>query len=265
MFEPNELFWEINRLKKGRRVITNNFLPITSIQQLSKQNESLLLYNSEAIALLCNDNGIERLYFHLSGLNSAAMLGNLLSSRNRQPLVADCIGKTDQDAKLVQALCDIGFSRYTNLSRWRSNIIKLSPVSSNGMFFAAGWKDAERIEVLLRNTLDPLAGHLPSKEKLLSLIRHGLVFQASLDGDLVAAVCLEKTGKAGIYIYQIAVSKCHRSTGIGSRLLQYALSHFQDYLVFTSWVEDQNIASNRIHQKLGMKQDGLKDTVLLLN
>ena len=117
----------------------------------------------------------------------------------------------------------------------------------------------------MRNTLDPLAGHLPSKEKLLSLIRHGLVFQASLDGDLVAAVCLEKTGKAGIYIYQIAVSKCHRSTGIGSRLLQYALSHFQDYLVFTSWVEDQNIASNRIHQKLGMKQDGLKDTVLLLN
>ena len=44
MFEPNELFWEINRLKKGRRVITNNFLPITSIQQLSKQNESLLMY-----------------------------------------------------------------------------------------------------------------------------------------------------------------------------------------------------------------------------
>ena len=104
MFEPNELFWEINRLKKGRRVITNNFLPITSIQQLSKQNESLLMYNSEAIALLCNDNGIERLYFHLSGLNSAAMLGNLLSSRNRQPLVADCIGKTDQDAKLVQEI-----------------------------------------------------------------------------------------------------------------------------------------------------------------
>jgi len=124
-------------------------------------------------------------------------------------------------------------------------------------------EQADEILSILYDVLDPFVGHLPSKQKLLELTGQRLVFCAVQNGRILAAVCLERMGKCGIYIYQDAVIKAYQSSGIGIWLLQFALANFQDCCRFSSWTEDSNKASNRMHRMMGMEYDGLKDSILI--
>ncbi len=256
---------QYNRIRKSGRIIANNFLSAADIAELASQTDSVLAWNEFALALVGSDNGVARLHFYLASLGEASALAELLRGVAPRPLVADCVGKREKVEPLAEALCASGFSVYTTLHRWHSTSVNLfaERFLQDEMFRFASREDAGKVEDILCRTFDPLVSHLPDREKILRLIGQRLVYLAVREGEPVALVCLEKVGKLGIYLYQDAVIEECRSSGIGILLLQYALRQHKGCMNYTSWTEDTNKPSNRMHRMLGMVHDGLMDIVLL--
>lgn len=265
MFDLEVLHRQVGQMKRAGRIWTNNFLSTSTLSAAAAQKESALRYNENALALFYIDNRVKRFCFYLSDLESSSSLAELLPKATGQPVVAECIGKLEDVDRLSQMLCRCGFSPYTRLSRWRSSKIQFVSQSfwADKAFMRASAGDADEILMLLDNVFDPLVSHLPDKDKLLALIDQGLVFCILQEGRIIAVVCLERIGRQGIYLYQDAVIDEYRSTGVGILLLQFALYQFRDCRSFTSWTEDSNTPSNRMHRGLGMAYDGLKDAVLI--
>lgn len=266
MFDIGELFFQVSKMKAKGKVLSNNFMDRSAIERFSAQDESILTYNEDAIALICRDNGIVRLYFYLLGLEKAPALKALLRKADQHnAVVVDCVGKENYVNSISDALCKNGFIPYTRMTRWRSGEICLTNGSApNGIGFrVAVPEQADEVLALLFRIFDPYVSKLPNKKQLEALIKQDLVFCAVHSEKVIAAVCLQRVGRAGIYIYQIAVSKEQRSVGLGGALLQFALRQFTDCSNFTSWIESGNEASQRLHQALGMRLDGLVDTILI--
>ena len=262
MFSVNELMGQIEML-------SNNFLSLADLEKFSLEPDSKLVYNEKAIALLCRDNGINRIHFHLASNRDGASLRELLPQHPEDPIVADCIGKQSHLDQLEQALCDIGFETYVHMSRWRTSHINFLPetklqfMRESDNFRKAGLEDAEEIYKILYDTFDPYYSQLPTKDFLRELIREGLVFCALIKGHVAAVECMQKVGRNGIYCYELAVIPKHRNSGIGYYIWQYALSHFPDCRNYTSWTDNRNTASNHLHEMLGFAYDGLIDYVLI--
>lgn len=265
MFIVSELFEQVDQLKKSRDFVTNNFLPLSALTRISKEEDSHLLYGGDAILLIENDNGVNRMHFYLASLDVAFELVSLLQRMPIKPVVTDCIGKSHQVEKLSKALSAAGFRMYTKLSRWRSKSISFfaHDYFADEFFRIAKASDCKAILHILYKYFDPYVSHLPNAEKLLRLIENQLVFCAVNDGEIIAVVCLDRIGEKTIYSYQVVVVEEYRTAGIGVILMQYALYHFRTCTRYIAWTEDSNVTSNRIHKALGMSYDGLKDHVLI--
>ncbi len=270
MFSVNELMEQIDCLKQSREMITNNFLSLSDMEKMAKNEESKLAYNEKAIALFCNDNGVHRIYFNIASMKDIDFLTQLLPQYGQRPLVADCIGKKPQLDAIERALCDIGFETYVHMSRWRTSHINYLPESKlqfmhdSDNFRKAELEDTEEIYRILYDTFDPVFSQLPTKEFLMELIKDGLVFCALMKGKIAAVECMQKVGRNGIYCYELAVIPKYRNSGVGCYVWQYAVSHFPECRNFTSWTDNRNTASNHLHEMLGFAYDGLLDYVLLL-
>lgn len=262
MFDVRELFDQVNRMKKEGGCAGNNFLTLAAMKDLSAREDSLLICGEESIALIYEDAGVTRLQFYLSSLEAAPALGEQLKAVPRRPVIVDCVGREERVEAVSQALCGAGFAPYTRLVRLRGGRIPYRPVPE-GFARPARPEHTDKILDMLNGTFDPFVSHLPSREKLRSLIGEGLVYCVLKDGEIAAVECLERIGNHGIYIYQGVVEKKYRGLGFGGQLLQYSLNQYPDSLTFTTWVEEGNTGPIRKHQGNGMTFDGLRDAVLI--
>jgi ribosomal protein S18 acetylase RimI-like enzyme len=55
------------------------------------------------------------------------------------------------------------------------------------------------------------------------------------------------------YIWEVLVDKNYEGRGIGRELLEYAINKYNTY-TFYSCIEEENIPSRRLHEKLGFKE-----------
>lgn len=263
MFDVRGYAEKVNRMRKQGETITNMFLPVSSLDKIAQQEDSQLYFNEGVLAFTYSDNGVNRLCFHLSSLEQAQNLDRLLEKTEKRPLVADCVGREENILLLSEALIQVGFFVYARMSRWHGSSIAHFPELERKVFIAAKAKHTESIQRLFMESFDPLISHLPNTEKLQSLIAKDLVFCLEEQKHVQAVACLERIGKKGIYLYQYAVSKAYWKKNTGSAIFQYALEQFSACNSFTSWTTDDNAASNRIHEKFGMKRDGLKNIILI--
>ncbi len=262
MFDVQELFAQVTRLKQQGPCICNNFLSLPALTEFSGQESSRLAYNEEAVALLCEDVGVTRLHFYLSSPEAAPSLAELLQQDSRRPVVADCVGKREQVEAVSRLLCKAGFEPYTRMLRLRGGKAPFVPVPE-GLVQPACPEDADRILEMLQETFDPYVSHLPSRKKLLDLIGDRLVYCIRKDGAVAAVECLERIGRHGIYIYQGVVETKYRGSGFGGILLQHCLNQYRHSLTFTTWVEEGNEGPLRRHRQNGMTFDGLQDAILI--
>lgn len=262
MFDVQELFAQVARLKQKGTCICNNFLSLPALTEFAGQEASTLAYNEGAIALLCEDVGVTRLHFYLSSPEAAPALAELLERDRRRPVIVDCVGKREQVDSVSRLLCAAGFEPYTRMLRLRGSKVPYAPVPE-GLVQPARPEDADRILEMLNETFDPFVSHLPGRKKLLGLIEDGLVYCILKDGRIAAVECLERIGRRGIYIYQGVVEKEYRGSGFGGILLQFCLNQYRDSLTFTTWVEEGNGGPLRRHQQNGMTFDGLQDAILI--
>lgn len=263
MFDLREYAEKVNRMRKRGGCITNTFFPISAIDKISQLEDSQIYFSKGILAFTYTDNGVNRVCFHLSPFEQTQDLERLLEKTEKRPLVADCVGRGESTLLLSEALKQMGFSVYARMSRWHGRSIAHFPELERNSFIPAKVKHTESIQQLFAESFDPLISHLPNTDKLQSLIAKDLVFCLEKQKRVQAVACLERIGKKGIYLYQYAVSKECRKRNTGSAIFQYALEQFPACNSFTSWTTDDNAASNRIHEKFGMKRDGLKNIIFI--
>lgn len=265
MFEISELFKQVSRLKRSEKFVANNFCSAHDLARISERKGSCFLWNEGAALVVNCDGKVNRAYFFLESMDAVSQLRVLVDQFPDKPVVVDCVGRVPQVDRLSDVLRISGFRSYAKLSRWKSGSIRFGthPLHFDNSYRAAENDDCLYILRMLNETFDQYISHLPSKEKLLSLIENQLVFCASNDEEIIAVVCLEKIGAKAIYSYQNAVLERYRAMGIGGRLLQYGLYQFRECTQYSAWIEDNNIVSKRMHNTIGFTPDGLKDHVLI--
>ena len=241
----------------------NNFPILTVLTELSEREDTRLIYNEHAIALIYDDNGVTRLYLDLSSLEAAPALRELLGQICARPIIIDCVGSAERVEEVSLALCTAGFAPYAHLRRLRNTNIQYHP-EADAVIQPALPEDCEPIFSLLCETFDPYVSHLPSREKLLRLINDQLVYRIVENGEIAAVQCLERTGTRGLYIYQTLVAPPYRGRGLGTLVIPYIPGCCAGSCsFFTVWVIDGNERSIRVLQRSGAVFDGLEDTVLI--
>ncbi len=266
MFDLPSYVEKITQLKKQNpKCLTNNFLNYEELKALSQKEETGFLYNQNAAVIFDNDNGVNRVYFNLLSLQTASSLKELLNLGNfAKPYIIDCLGKEVFLEELKNAFENNDIKLYTKMNRWRAaklNGLKNIKLTDNMMPAQIG--DSGEIIKLLNDTFDPFVSHLPTEEKLKNLIESKLIFCIKESNRIIAAFCFEKFANESLYVYQIAVDKNFRGLGVGKKVVHYALSNFQDKKTYTSWVEHNNISSQKIHENVGFIKDGLSDYVFI--
>lgn len=124
------------------------------------------------------------------------------------------------------------------MNRWRADKLKgLENFKQTDNMLPAQISDSDEIIKLLNDTFDSYVSHLPTEEKLKNLIKNNLVF------------CIKENNKI------IAVDKNFRGHGMGKEIVHYALSNYQNKKIYTSWVEHNNISSQKIHEDVGFIKD----------
>lgn len=266
MFDLSLYVEKITQLKKQNpKCLTNNFLNYKELKALSQKDETEFLCNQNAAVIFDNDNGVNRVYFNLLSLQKAGSLKELLDLGNfAKPYIIDCLGKEVFLEELKNDFENNSIKLYTKMNRWRANklhnLLKLKRTDSR---MPAKIEDVKEIKNLLNEVFDPYVSHLPAEEKLKNLIENNLVFCIKEGNKIIAVFCFEKFANESFYVYQIAVDKNFRGHGVGKEIVHYALSNYQNKKIYTSWVEHNNISSQKLHKDVGFIKDGLADYVFI--
>lgn len=265
MFNVQLLYEQVNKIRKSKKIINNNFLSLKEVEDFSKMPASQFLHNRNAAALFVDDNGINRVYFYLDDLDNAIHLKNLLDENKvlKKPYVIDCLGNEIFLDGLINCFANHGIKLYKKMNRWQA--VKVTNLLSytGQMIRTAQPKDLTEIIEVLETVMDPIIAHLPTKIKLENLIKENLIFCAEINKEIVGVYCMEYVGKNSIYLYQDAVLPKYQGSGIGVKLLHFALNNYSNMNRYTAWIEENNKMSEKMNCFVGLKKDILKDYVFI--
>lgn len=241
--------------KSGYRL--SNLYSVDVIGRASKVWES-----DDALAFAYADHGIERLCFVARNSDSLARLVRHLdggtyyvdvTSKDSNDL-AEVFGPTNMVARLQRLA-----------TRDCSNVFNGSPVlafQDDSIVEPARETDAREINSVFWSVFRTEISHLLSDEEMQDAIRRGqLCVHRGSDG--IDAVLQTDVQPKKFYINQI-VNKTDRSVIHAMLLKQLGayVAHGGKYAY--SWVEENNIASQKFHAKYGMTHDGTWNLVYRL-
>ena len=69
--------------------------------------------------------------------------------------------------------------------------------------------------------------------------------------------------KNSIYLYQDAVLPKYQGSGIGVKLLHFALNNYSEMNRYIAWIEESNTMSAKMNSFVGLKREQLKDYVFI--
>lgn len=264
MFDFDSYCNSLKELKlKNKRLQSNCFLGLNELKELSAMDNSRLITFDNGLAIVVCEGSFMRLYFHLSSLSDTNLLSTL-SKQFDKDIIAEIIGTVEGTKQLHEWLEKNGAKEYSVLERFRASKLDLvDETTDDGFVFnMAVEADITPIMDIFSCTFDEKISHLPDHAVLKDLVDQNLVFCAREQDDIAAVVCLERVGKNGLYLYQIAVNKTYQRRGLGIKIGKYAFGSFDDCKSYVSWVETDNEGSQRLHKRLGFRGDGIMTCVM---
>ena len=265
MFNVKILYEQINRIRKKKNVLTNNFLSLKEVEEFSQMSDSKLIYDNEIIVIYVKDNGINRIYFYVDDIKNIENLKNILekNSELNTSYIIDCLGTETFLNELKTEFCKNGIKFYKKLNRWQSTqLTNLINFNSSNLRIAK-LEDLNSISSLLKEVMDPLIAHLPTEVKLQNLIKNNLVFCAEFNDKIIGVYCMENVGSNGIYLYQDGVLPDYQGTGIGVKLLHFALNRYPQMKRYTAWIEENKKKKKKMNSFVGLKKDKLIEYVFI--
>lgn len=264
MFDFNSYCNSLKELKlKNKRLQSNCFFGLNELKELSVKDNSSLITFDDGLAIVIDEGSFMRLYFHLSSLSDTNLLESL-SKQFDKDIIAEIIGTVEITKQLHEWLEQNGAKEYSVLERFRAAKLDLvDETADDGFVFnLATEADITSIMDMFSCTFDKRISHLPDYAALKDLVDQNLVFCAREQYDIAAVVCLERVGKNGLYLYQIAVNKAYQCRGLGIKIGKYAFGNFDYCKSYVSWVETDNEGSQRLHKRLGFRGDGIMTCIM---
>ena len=208
------------------------------------------------------EGGAQRSWFLTSDLD------DLVKMLREMPkgLVMDIISRGS--SYLSEPLARGGFHSIARMQRWANRDISVVLDGASVMVkryggshpgIAAHEDDAGEILAIYTQAFDSRVSHLPSLEKLRMAIRAGDVIIHKEDGR-IRTILQRNVEPKRFYIHQVY------NDGAKAWLHGLLLAELQKYYTqggryLYAWVQDTNIASQKMHAKYGMLPDGLWDIV----
>ncbi len=255
-----ELINRISLLRKTGRVITNCFVSLDP-----SDNKEYEVFSSEKTIIIINcEYKVNRIWFYTTDSQDFAELA--ASALDKAKYTLDIIGR--DPSLLKEELASAGFSCIAEMMRLSSNNISevFSEDSAVHKYLgceygtAADITDAGEISDILWRTFDTRISHLPDNDELADMINKGqFVIYRNYEQKLASLLQTVAEPKR-LYINQVYNSA---EPEIIHAMLLNKIKQYCDqggkYLY--SWVEKDNIASMKFHQKYNLKHDGLWDIV----
>ncbi len=239
---------QIDRIRATHRVraLTNCFAPLTDATDLA------MLASDTAVVFACAETDFSRLYYHATDVASLASL--LADFKAPLPLVIGYVDKTKNEA-LCAAFCDAGFVETAHYLRMTSAAFPVPEAAEHPEFATADETDA--VMALLRSTFNAVTDHLPSRERLRSLIEQQQVIVRREAGQVTGLVAFQVLGRQVNFNYLLNRGR----RGDGSVLKQSFFRCMAERGLTSGflWVDSTNERARQIYSANGWKADGLND------
>lgn len=232
------------------------------------ENAEELFVNESAIILSSPDNGVRRLHYCYTELDGFLEL--LKSDENRADRNTVIELMTRDKTENQEAFSDAGFRQIASLMRMSVKNCEQVIIDSDigryhndsvGEFPEVGM--AGEINEVLWNIFDTRVSHLQSNEEIAESIRQREITVHRNEAGEVDAVLQVKIQPRKFYVNQVYNSADHSviHAMIQNRLDEYFL---QGGKYVYAWIERDNIASLKFHEKYGLKHDGTWNIVYCL-
>ena len=224
------------------------------------ENAEELFVNESAIILFCPDHGVRRLHYCYTDQNCFLELLRSDEIREDRNTVIELMARDKTENQ--EAFAYAGFSQIAALMRMSvkncEQVIKDSDIGryqddTVGVFPEA--RDAEEINKVLWSIFDTRVSHLQSNEEIAESIRQKEITVHRNEKGCIDAVLQVKVQPRKFYVNQV-YNSADRS--VIHAMLQTRLSEYflQGGKYVYAWIERDNIASQKFHEKYGLKHDG---------
>ncbi len=250
----------IEKLKTNGRLVTNVYTADIINQS------SVFLFNADAILLSYNDHGVNRLYYYAHKLDN---IEGLIASLPGDEYALEFMTKNGEDSSEV--LQQLGFQCLARMMRMSVRDVS-GPAKSNftshhfdevaGTFPDEGL--APEINKVLWKVFDTRVSHLQDEDELKRSIekREVLIHQNNKEGN-IDAVLQTIIQPQRFYINQVynGADKNVIHSMMHQRMKEYIAAGGK---YAYAWVDKNNIASVKFHQKYGLQHDGMWNMVYVL-
>lgn len=250
----------IEKLKKNGRLVTNVYTANII------NHSSVFLWNADAILLSYNDHGVNRLYYYAHKLDN---IEGLIESLSEDEYVLEFMTKNAEDSSEV--LQQLGFQCLAQMMRMSVRDVAVSVKNNN---FASQYFDeaigtfpgeslAQDINKVLWKVFDTRVSHLQDDDELKRSIEKREVLIHQNEEGSVDAVLQTIIQPQRFYINQVynGADKSVIHSMMHQRLKEYIAAGGK---YAYAWVDKNNIASVKFHQKYGLQHDGMWNMVYVL-
>lgn len=247
------------RISKARssRLISNLY----STELVNKADE--IWENGEEFVFSASENGVKRLFFFVEEISNLDALLKLINSgtyyfefmtKDEEEIDFKKAGLISKLKRVANMDCNSVFDGSSQVIKYRNDVNeKLALVD-----------DTREVNEFLWSTFRPEISHLLSDDELLDKIRKGCVTIHRNNQNKIDAILQAEVMPKRFYINQI-INKAEKEV-----IHSILLNRLEKYVTgggkyLYAWVESDNIASIRFHEKYGMKHDGMWNLVYCVN
>lgn len=252
MYIKNEIL--IKKIEEARcQRYKNNFYDASCLDFANNYWE-----NDLGFIVSYDDHGINRLIFFVKEWNNLKELVKIVTPGR---YILEIMTKSTEELMFLDDLLLSRLMRYTN-PNCQNVFSEDNPVveyKDSVSFQCAEKKDAREINDFLYETFNSEISHLLSIKELEEIITTGKVL-IHRNNNVVDAVIQADVKPKKFYVNQI-INRADKSVihSMFLNLLEQYVDNGGKYLY--SWVEENNIASRKFHEKYGMKHDGMWNLV----
>lgn len=258
--ESFDMYKELKAAQKGRagKLINNIYFMPNEIKRLIELNKLYYESREDGLYFYVDETDYLRLYYIKSCEKE------LQQFADDKTLVLDFVFKENQQ-EFIKSQTDEwlknGFKKYKRYVRMKKSLSEIVTSKTNEKYKVeiAGHSQAEAIIELWRESLDILSTSLPSVSEMYEMIDDGNVYCIDDNGNLVAAVFMNITGKTSVTLSHLSVSSKYRKQGIASVLVDGALNRMVNQGIENCilWVDEKNTPAYNMYVKYKFIPDGL--------
>ena len=259
MVEENQVKSVIENIRRLGRVKSNIYSEeaYCDVEQFA--------YNENAAVLIRSDHGAKRLYFCYVDEQSLIKLLSCDAAPGYSDAVIEFMTRDPEE--FSDLLKQIGFAPIARMMRMSARDISqglnnkaLDLYSNDTVGIVPAVSDAEEINAILWKTFDTRVSHLQNDDEIEDSIRRQEFTVHKNEEGRIDALLQAQVQPKKFYINQI-VNTADKS--VIHAILQSRLRKFSDeggkYVY--AWVDRDNIASVKFHEKYGIKHDGMWNMV----